>query len=588
MNNYLTRLVFLLISFQNIEAQTVEHSLSAGFVTTADIIKPFDDDKWLLAGRGEPEPGAYFHDRLFVAVIGFDGQIYLRKNLILPSEEVHFLHDVLALPDGGILASFESTLCDVGGYMITVQRLSAQGNIMWSKSGTFSIGGDRPPEHWFLAPDGNLLGAGFDKIWKVAPNSGDILWKADLQGASGGMVSPFEFLPQVGTEDFYAIGNPDFQVWKRAGDSLAPIYVLEKSVELPGYRNRLTPSPLGGFYCVQHFPNDQIEWINPNLEIKVLPITVASELIAGMTASSAGFYLAESPDNFSNRLRRFDLQGQNPVDLPAPSKWFGPQLLLAHNGQLAIAGTNKTGKEFLGDDILQGTAAWLRGFPEASPSPVAPTLDVAVTEIKQLHPIKSDPFQISPTMYVYDLMGGDFQVKISNLGDIPINQVCLNTVFSHNLYYDVCFNISAKQKQFYNLNLVPGASLWLDFGDIGAYGQGSAPTEICFWTSSPDEQPDAIHENDRACHPASYTTGVQEHDNQQIALSPNPANDMLDISFSENIGGEKWQIFDATGRLEGMGFCPKGQTMRLETGHLSNGFYLIQVGNSVVKFVVQH
>ncbi|MBC7777777.1 MAG: T9SS type A sorting domain-containing protein [Phycisphaerae bacterium] len=588
MNKFLVRLVIPLIFLQNIEAQTVERSLSAGFVTTADLIKPFDGDKWLLAGRGEPEPGAYFQDRLFVAVIGFDGQIYLRKNLIMPSEEVHLWHDVLALPDGGILASFESTLCDVGGYIISVQRLDAQGFLMWSKSGAFSPGGDRPPEDWFLAPDGNLLGAGYDKIWKVATNSGDILWKADLQGVSGGTVSPYEFLPILGTEDFYALGNPDFQVWQKTGNPSSPVYSLAKSQEIPGYRNRITPSPLGGFYCFQHYPDHQIEWINPNLDAHVLPIQIASSQIADITVGDAGFYLAESPDNFSNRLRRFDLQGQNPVELPAPSKWFTPQMMFAHNGRLAIAGTNKTGKEFLGNAVLQGTAAWLRMFPEDSPNPVSTTPNVAVTEIQQLHPIKSTPFQISPTGYVYDLSGGDFQVKISNLGDIPINQVCINTVFGYNLFFDICFNISAKQKQFYDLNLAPGASLWLDFGDIQASGQSSAPSEICFWTSSPNEQPDAIHENDRACHPASYTVSVMDPDFQQIALYPNPADDFVEIAFVENMEGEKWQIFDATGRLAKMGVCPSSQTMHLETGDLSNGFYLIRVKNSVVKFAVRH
>lgn len=580
----------LLFCLQNIPAQTVERSLSAGFSTITELVKPYGSDKWLMACRGEPEPGAYFQDTLFVAVIGHDGQIHLRKNLTVPSSETHYWHDVLVLPDGGILASFESTLCDVGAHILTIQRLDAQGNLMWEKSGGFVFGTARPPEKWFLAPDGNLLGTGYNEVWKVAPSTGDILWKAELEGVNGGNISTYEFALIAGTEDFFGLGTPDFQIWKLSGDPGSPVYLLEKSLALPGHRTRLTPGPNGKFYCIQSFPIIQIESVNLDLSHQSSFVSGATEL-RGMTVGEQGLYLMLW-DGAVTQVRKYDFQGWVYSELPEPNALLFGMGMSYNNGQLALFGVDAAGDyNYIPwtNDPPQSNAAWLRAFPETSPTPIADTPNAAVTGIEQLYTIDTTRFPAFPSGYVYNLFGGGFRVKIRNLGNAPLSQVCVNTSFQRNEFFDICYNVSARQKHFSNLNLAPGESVWLDFGDIQANGQAVLPSQICFWTSSPNQQPDAIHEDDRKCHPASYTVGVKNPDFAAFTLSPNPADGFAEISFSENMEEEKWQIFDPAGRLCADGIClGNGQTIRVETAQLPAGFYLISIQNRTAKLVVQH
>ena len=114
------------------------------------------------------------------------------------------------------------------------------------------------------------------------------------------------------------------------------------------------------------------------------------------------------------------------------------------------------------------------------------------------------------------------------------------------------------------------------------------PGEICFWTSSPNQQPDLFHEDDRLCIPASYTVSVKNPEFVQVAVSPNPADDFVEISFSEGMEGEKWRILDATGRLAATGVCSTSQKIQIETAQLPNGFYWLSLKNQVGKLVVQH
>ena len=234
------------------------------------------------------------------------------------------------------------------------------------------------------------------------------------------------------------------------------------------------------------------------------------------------------------------------------------------------------------------TGAWFRTFPETNPSPPIGTPNVSVVGLKQNKPIDTVALQNFPIGTVYNLSGGDFQVNVLNSSNLFLEEVCVNVVFGFNEFYQVCPNKPSKQLKFTSLNLAPGESTWLAFGDIYAQGQNIVPEEICFWTSSPNEQPDAVHEDDRFCIPASYTVAVKDPDFIQVAFSPNPADDFIEISFSENMDGEVWQIFDATGRLAATGFCTNNRKIRLETAQLPNGFYLLSLKNKIGKLVVQH
>jgi len=587
MNKFFALALCTLFYIQFTEAQTVERSLSAGYISTAKLVKPYDADKWLVAGRGEPEPGAYFQDTLFVTVIGQDGKIYLRKNLTLPFEELHFFHDILALPDGGILACFESTLCDVGGYKINLQRLDNQGNLIWERAGGFVFCESRLPEKWFFAQDGNLLGAGYDQIWKLDINTGDVFWQAELEGVNNGDISPYEFALIQGTEDFFALGDPDFQVWKQSGNSADPVYVMEGSLALDGYRRSLSADPFGKFYCWQVFPEDKIERIGLDLQLETLPIPLIDFGSIGIAVSQQGLYLTESSSG-TNRIQRFDLNGENPINLHSDPNSLNPLSISVNNGLVAVVGEDGSGTTNWSSYNQTWSGAWFRAFSEAAPAILAEKPDIAVTEIQQLDLIDTASQPAFPFGSLYNLTGGNFKVRVTNLGTVSIDRVGINVSFGFNNYYDICSNRPAKQIQFEQINLASGESAWLNFGNIQAMGQAEIPSEICFWTSSPNEQPDAVHENDRSCHAASYIVATKDPKIAKIAFIPNPADDFTALTLSEMIEGEPWQIFDAAGRIVSSGVCTAGKILRLGTAQLSNGFYLLHLKNRVGKLVVQH
>ncbi|MFN0212820.1 MAG: T9SS type A sorting domain-containing protein [Saprospiraceae bacterium] len=586
MNKSFATLFLVLAMIQNIQSQSFERSLTAGFINTIDIVKPMGADQWLMAGRGEPEMGAYYLDTLFVVVMGQDGQIHLRKNLSLPFSEWHYWHDLLALTDGGILACFESSLCDVGADILTVQRLDHLGNLVWEITGNFSLGAPRPPQKWFLAPDGNLLGAGYDQIWKVSPDNGDIFWKASLEGVSGGMITPIEFALIQGTENFVALGEPDFQVWKKNGSPLAPVYVLENSLELSGYRKSLTPGLNGWYYLYKHFPETRIERINENLQHQTLFPTTGFFGSLNLADSKFGLYVAEELP-YSARLRRFDSQGQHAITLPNHII-LSPVCLAINNNHLAITGTQLSGDLPLNSTNPRSKAAWAGIIPESAPIFNSTLPNIGISEIEQLTEIDTSRFPAIPTGFNYNLVGGNFRLKINNLGSLTVHQASVNTSFGPNEFFTVCNNSPAQQKVYSNLNLAPGESVWVDFGDVKAFGQAKIPDQICFWTSSPNEHPDAMPEDDRACFTAFYTVAVKSPELKSVMLSPNPADEFLEIAFSETLEEEKWQIWDVAGQLVASGVCPEGQGFRLNTSNLKDGVYWLRVKNYIGKLMVHH
>jgi hypothetical protein len=585
--NYNRLSVLLLCIFlkANLFAQMIERTFSAGFQSSIDLIKPYDNDRWLLAGSGEPEPGAYFQDTLFVAILGADGNVFFRKNLSMPGAEVHYWHDILALPDGGILASFESTLCDVGADMITIQCLDASGNLRWQINGGFVLGSTRPPEHWFVAPDSHLLGMSFDQVWKINPANGEILFKAALQGVSSGLASPHEMINIPGTEDFIAVGNPDFQYWTKSGPPDDPIYVLSNELDFDGYRKHLSLGADGRYYCVKYFPDVQFERVNLAFQHETLPIPVEAENYPAYIVGDSGIYAFNA-----GFFTRYNFQGGDPQLIPATESWIQKKHFSAAGGRIAICGSDLSGWPYHPvPPTRQSYAGWVRSVKESSPNEGEQQFNVAVTAVQQQSSIDTMRFPGFFTDYIYNFSGGNYRVQVTNHSNQTVQNLHLNTSFGANQFFIICFNFSARQKHFSGLNLAPGESVWLEFGDIAAGGQAEIPAEVCFWTSSPNGAPDAVRKDDRLCHPLQLTVDVNQPEPPAFSIAPVPADGFVDITANVTLSGLPWKLYDAAGRCVAHGIYPgESPTLRLETARLPGGFYIFQAGNRSGKLIVRH
>ncbi len=581
MTKIFTSLIFLLGFLQHIQTQTVERSLTAGSRSEAVIVKPYGEDKWLIAGRGVPEPGATGRDTLFIAILNHEGQIQLRKNLTLPVSAIHDWYDVLALPDGGIIASFESRPCDLVGIPPTVQRLDIQGNLVWELSSSTDL---EIPEKWHIAPTGNLIGASNTQVWNVEVNTGDVLARIDLEGINTGDNDAYKFHLIPDSEDFFAFGNPDIQLWHKYGSSSFPKYKMINSLDSLGSIHDMKSAPDGWFYYLNYLT---VERINYNLQQEVVfqPSILPDPNLGFEISGSNLFYTIGQNSIF---LNKFDLQSQQVSTVLSWESRRRLRSIAARNGWLALFGSEMLGEIDATPWFAQSSAAWISTFPETSTSAIGGLSNAAVVDIEQVDPIDTVVVNIPNLGNFYNVFGGRFKIKLTNQGSKVLDNVNVNIAFGRNYYFDFCFLYSTQQKRFSNLNLPVGESIWIDFGDIQAEGQTAVPAEICFWTSSPNEEPDANYENDRACHPASYTVSTKDPKITQVILSPNPADDFTELALSEKMEGEPWQIFDAAGRVVSSGVCTAGNILRIETAQLPSGFYLLRLKNRVGKLVVQH
>lgn len=565
-------------------AQTYERSLSAGFLTTGDLIKPYGVNQWLLAGWSSPEVGAYFQDTLYFAILDQNGALVRRQAIKAPVEEGHYWRDIVALPDGGIFAVFESSLCDVASYIRSLQRFDNQGNLLWDSTSLISY--ENPvPDKWYVAPDGNLLGVSYRNVWKLDPQTGHIIFKAELQGVSTGAFYVQGALMIQGTEDLIATGTPSFQVWKKTG-STDPHYVLVDSLTVPGYRAYLTAGPNGDYYAVQTYPEKWLEKVD--LQLNYTKLTLLPDVNYGFLSlafGEKGLYLAEFNPPNSGTLRRFDFSGNNPVNLfNFGEKWRNALSICARNGKIAVAGTESSASPNATIQPIASTSAWVRIFDESQINIVPLLPDITLSNVKQTTPIDTS----YPGQFAYSLDGGGFQIQVTNTGLVPVNQVAVNISFARNEYFDICVNYPAKHVIFKNLQLAPGASTLLGFGNVHADGQIILPAQLCFWTSSPNELPDAEHSNDIFCKPISYKVGVNDMTSLPLEIRPNPADTRAELLLPENHDSSSWQVYNSAGALVQSGDYVAGTGLVIETASLPEGMYFVRVGEYLGKLFLVH
>ncbi len=87
----------------------------------------------------------------------------------------------------------------------------------------------------------------------------------------------------------------------------------------------------------------------------------------------------------------------------------------------------------------------------------------------------------------------------------------------------------------------------------------------------------------------NWAVGVGEViDESQIAVYPNPANDVVIVKLSDNAAHqlEIIELLDITGKK--LSSTSSEKEVRIPTAHLAEGMYILRLGNVSKKFVIQH
>lgn len=561
---------------------THNHSVSFGFITDPEILTPLTGNRWLVVGRGEPRPGSVYRDTVFFLILDAEGQILKRQVAPVPAGERHSLYGGTGLRDGGFAFSFESGQCDVVGEPVTLLRFGSGGNLLWQKTEPF--GSNQLPQKIYEAPDGHLIGRNQGYIVKINAATGDEMWRVPLPGAN---TAEMAFLPQ--TEDYVVVRSGKFEVWKRTAPTGTPNYALVKTVDLAVANgiipNHVVVAPSGDVFARGFGSDGRIVKIDTAYQASLLPY-IAPRLRDMVAQKDGLFVLSGSLE--ANRLDKIDFDGHLLRAFDVGNRWQYAALLAVRDSNVALAGWDLSARAWMGDTTFYESKRnlWFGAFSGLNPPAPTDMLDARVAEVIQTKPVKAQKFTSNlPPNVFYTLSGGGFRVRLEHNGSEPLEYIEVNTRFKLPANAFICPETPAIRKIYRD----PDGTTWLNFGDIQAQGQPEVPAQFCFWTSAPNQRPDANHDNDAAC------VGIILDDEEPAAVAslqvfPNPATKWLTAqagrTFSEK---DRWEIFDLVGRRVAEGDCPAGtEQLEIPVGELPDGIFCLKIGGQARVFQVHH
>lgn len=563
-------------------AQTSERSLAFGFYNTADALQLLSNGNFVVIGRGEPIPGGSYNDTIFAVVFNPQGALLYRKTLTLPVSERHVVRNLIAGPDGGFIVAAGLNLCDVIANNNVVQRYDSTGGLVWSRQ---SNDDEKLFLRMALSTDGNLIGIDGSNVLKLNMEDGVTVWKYPLYAPSEDFYYITDLEVTGAAEHLISVGYPDFQYWQKTTLGGETKYWLVNAEPANSFA---APNKIFGTYndsyytfidsTVYRFNQSGVEsWVN-------YPFLIEDAILSGQNIH----LLCKQGD--VSRLIKTDLSGQiiNDVALPI-NGWISAQKLSVHNGTYAVSGINGSGPMSGVAPWLEFNAAhlWYRTFTDPAVLP-PDTHNAAITGVMQPEPLSVTPFTLSGGQLTrYKLEGGDFSIQVTNSGQTLLDNVDVLIGFEW-IDVQICMRRPVGRVHYTNLGLLPGMSIWRDFGDIIADFQPAAPTAFCFWTSAPNESPDGNHDDDVYCHTLLVGTGepLQQF---PLGISPNPAADALTIELPEGFAAGNWEVFNSTGQLVATGTNKAGEpTIEVTTAHFPNGLYMLRAGRGSAKFVVSH
>lgn len=571
------------------QAQVKDWVMGAGFITQPLAVRALTDDRWLVVGRGNPSPGQIYTDTLFCVVLDQSGNVQYRHNLQVPSDEVHDLYDAIAAPDGGFVLVIESTICDAGGWLTTIQRYNAAGQLLWQRNGgggTFNY----IPQTYHLTPDGNLIGVLNKEVRKISLDDGADIWKATLPLISGDYVRSYTLA--TGSEDLILSIGAKVQYWKQngvVGQTASFVKTHTTATSQFSFFRKMLAGPNGDYFTHDdNYFDEGFVHFNPLAETyEKLPVTVEDLVDYALTATG----ILALYQNASNAwLTKYDFAGQILGTWARQETWVSMKAFELVNNQLYIVGESGSGPKSNPDvndpyTRFDTRHLWMRSVPIEHFETPALVSDAAISNIEQQTQVFIDSAtSINGTSYFF--YGGQFKIKVTNEGTNTLEKVDLLIGFDNVLLWE-CGSRPAIRKQYGGLDLAPGASVWLDFGDIDVDYQYHAPSQFCFWSAAPNEGNDGNHANDVFCI-TPKTTDVSEPPMAGIWLFPNPATDgfWLKVSPGSSLP-DRYELYNVLGSRVQSGVIP-GNTAQyfVDLATYSPGVYFLKTGTYTKKIII--
>ncbi len=177
----------------------------------------------------------------------------------------------------------------------------------------------------------------------------------------------------------------------------------------------------------------------------------------------------------------------------------------------------------------------------------------------------------------------DIYVTITNYGNEVLNECTVNTkAHPCGSCSTLCSRAFIYSVKYENLNLSPGASVEVLFGDVEFDDQPHTAThQLCLWTSNPNNIIDKNIDNDLGCLESELLVSIDQLEEQpfEIKIFPNPSTlGKVNLSIDSINEEKEIKVFNTQGVEIKSYFLEKNSnSLEIETSSFSAGIYYVMV-----------
>ena len=555
---------------------------SKGYNHSVERMAPLQDGTWLLLSKYSPLPGAIYVDTMTVYHVDSTGKLLKEINLQPPVQyETMTIESFLALPDGSFAVCYSGGDCDAGGYGFYLEKRDTTGQLHWTRT---------LPEGYYyyemgISPDSNILFCTGETNLKLSSADGHTIWEKTFNDGYG-----YDYLFVPGSEDMLMVDQIGFRYYRldsSGGNAEYTLTTSEPYSPSQGSIGELFTDGEGTFYAISYYEK-KLLWFKDDLQAEAL--ATFKNLPISYSCGHGGVYALIRKNFNATRLVFVAADGDTTLVHQFPDTGIRPILVNAQGNGFALAGGYCSGPDYpeYPEYTFAGRSqAWFRFYPNYQLDSIIQTPELHISRIIQHDEIHYTSFW-SPGPFpaeLYHFSGGNFEILVTNGGNLPVHTFWLNIAFGPNVNTWWCPPSSAHQIKYTIASLMPGDSTWVDFGDIQAVSQEEIPDAFCFWTSAPNYFPDFVPTNDVYCKERVVSVG--EVIEEKISLYPNPVSDELYIRWpSENAISADWYITDLFGRIILKGHTSDLNVDPIHMTSLTPGVYVFNVASFSEKIIV--
>jgi outer membrane protein assembly factor BamB len=572
-------------SLNSQSTHSFEYLFEGGFFSQIYDAAQLNSGKWVLIAQNDSTSGITHADSLSIVFLDNHGK-YEKSLLVdtaLPSNRLVF-EWLKVLPNDEIIVGYAIGECDVLSATLKLVKFDSIGNVIWEQK---NLPIHSPVDiHW--SEDHGILTFEENRVYSLSEESGEMAWEIIISNGhfSGGAFTSY-------ADDILYFDHEGVYFAKLDSIEGELKYVIQATRDIAydaDFLNYLQSTSTGSLYTYSSEYGGIIR-ISQDLDITVLiPLSTSP---GGFIADTSGLWvLRHDYEDITFQISRFDTIGL----LLYPYKSEFPGKFVTHlkkvDQDYVLIGSYGSGTYFSNvatQEHAWRTQAWVEYASMDALFISQDSFNLSVTGVIQdgeIH-IESEysPFPL-PGGYYHTFEGGDFTIQVTNTGSGMVDNCWINTGFKPAVLDGDCGTGPFVKEVFYSgLNLQPGESIWLHFGNIYARDQEDFPSEFCFWTSGPNASIDIYPNDDTYC--SAFIVPVTEPGQTSLKIFPNPASDKIHFQTSNQTDVKEWKIFN----LQGMVIC-SGNISAEQTSHsisvfdLSPGLYVLQVGNVIEKVVV--